>query len=168
MCTEAIDDKGLFAQGKSLIESINDYNRNSPKFGFPIEYPDKFIKGGPCTFRKYIQFSPNAIDTLRIQAISYNNRDALDKLETYYKDKGDDTGIAIYYKVMLGYEGNGDLAEKFFKVLEPHFKETPGFRRAVREVLLRAALCDKNKRAQELCDSLGFSFCDYRLPIVDK
>lgn len=168
MCTEAIDDKELFAQGKTAIETVNYCNRNSPKFGFPVEYPKEFVTGGPWTYRDFIWFSPNAIDTLRIQAISYNNRDALDKLETYYKDKGDDTGIAIYYKVMLGYEGNGDLAEKFFKVLEPHFKETPGFRKAAREVLLRAALCDKNKRAQELCDSLGFSLCDYRLPIVDK
>lgn len=95
--------------------------------------------------------------------IAHNNRDALEKLEAYYKDKGNDTGIAIYYKVMLGYEGNGDLAEKFYKVLEPHFNDTPGFRKTVREVLIRAALCDKNIRAQELCDSLGFSLCDYRI-----
>ena len=27
-----------------------------------------------------------------------------------------------------------------------------------------AALCDHNERAQQLCDSLGFSLCDYRLP----
>ena len=69
---------------------------------------------------------------------------------------------------MLGYEGNGDLAERFYRVLEPYFNETPKFRTAVREVLLRAALCDHNKRAQELCDSLGFSLCDYRITLPGK
>ena len=47
------------------------------------------------------------------------------------------------------------------------FYRTPYFRTAVREVLLRAALCDHNERAQELCDSLGFSICDYRLPVSE-
>ena len=112
-------------------------------------------------------FEPTAIDTLRVKVIAHNDREALEKLEKYYHDKGDDKGLAIYYKVMLGYEGNGDLAERFYRVLEPHFKETPEFRGAVREVLLRAAICDGNARAQELCDSLGFSLCDYRLPLPE-
>lgn len=113
--------------------------------------------------------SDNYIDSLRVMILGYNDREALDKLEKYYRDKGDDKGIAIYYKVMLGYEGNGDLSERFYRVLEPYFDETPEFRRAVREVLLRAAICDGNARAQALCDSLGFSLCDYRLPVpVEK
>ena len=165
MCTEAIDDRELFMQGRLTIEAINDFINNSGANQFSYEYPEKFIKGGPHTFRDFIWYSPTRVDTLRIQAIAHNDRLALKELEEYYKTKGDETGIAIYYKVMLGYEGNGDLAEKFYRVLEPHFNETPGFRKAVREVLLRAAHCDNDKRAQELCDSLGFSLCDYRLPL---
>lgn len=159
LCTEAIDDKKLFDLGKHIIENIN--KKVGRKYN---EYPDSFTKGGMETYRQFMWFEPTAIDTLRVKAIAHNDRKALEKLEKYYHDKGDDKGLAIYYKVMLGYEGNGDLAERFYRVLKPHFKETPEFRGAVREVLLRAALCDGNARAQELCDSLGFSLCDYRLP----
>ncbi len=107
------------------------------------------------------------IDSLRVRVVAHNDRNALDLLERYYKDKNNDKGIAIYYKVMLSHDGNGDLAERFYRVLEPYFKETPEFRIAVREVLLRAALCDHNARAQELCDSLGYSLCDYKLPKIE-
>ena len=32
---------------------------------------------------------------------------------------------------------------------------------------VRGALCDHNARAQELCDSIGFSLCDCRLPLPE-
>lgn len=104
------------------------------------------------------------LDSLRARVIAHNDRSALTKLEKYYHGKGDDKGMAIYYKLMLNYEGNGDLAERFYHVLEPYFDSIPEFRLVVHEVLLRAAYCDNDKRAQQLCDSLGFSLCDYRLP----
>ncbi len=165
LCSASIDDKNLFDLGKFVIDNLN--NRLDSKKR-TIEYPDSFTKGGMETFRQFMWFEPTAIDTLRVKVIAHNDREALEKLEKYYHDKGDDKGLAIYYKVMLGYEGNGDLAERFYRVLEPHFKDTPEFRGAVREVLLRAAICDGNARAQELCDSLGFSLCDYRLPLPEK
>ena len=84
-----------------------------------------------------------------------------------YSEKDDDTGIAIYYKVMLGYEGNGDLAEKFYYTLRPYIDDEHRYFNGIRTVLLRAAICDHNARAQELCDSLGFSLCDYRLPLPE-
>ena len=74
---------------------------------------------------KGLCFEPSAIDTLRVLAVIHNSRWALERLEKYYHDKGDDKGLAIYYKVMLGYEGNDDLAERFYRVLEPHIKDTP-------------------------------------------
>lgn len=164
LCTECIDDKKLFNLGKHVVDRLN---QQIVPYYQDIEYPDSFNKGGMFTYRNYVSFKPTAIDTLRVRALAYNDRDALEELEKYYMDKGDDKGIAIYYKVMLGYEGNGDLAERFYRVLEPHFDKTPELRSAVREVLLRAALCDHNERAQELCDSLGFSLCDYRMHVPD-
>ena len=175
MCSKAIDDKKLFETGKKIVNTKNQRNKLLPpkvhpitgkKRGYSIiHYPDSFESGYVESYIKPMPFNITVIDSLRVRAIVHNDRKALEKLEDYYKKKGDDTGIAIYYKVMLCYEGNGDLAEKFYRVLEPHFNETRGFRKAVREVLLRAAHCDNNRRAQELCDSLGFSLCDYRLPL---
>ena len=175
MCSEAIDDKKLFETGKRVVDIDNERSKLLPPKVHPItgkirkisptHYPDSFESGLTCSFINAVPFNITAIDSLRVRAIVHNDRKALEKLEDYYRRKGDDTGIAIYYKVMLCYEGNGDLAEKFYKVLEPHFYETPGFRKAVREVLLRAAYCDNDRRAKELCDSLGFSLCDYRLPL---
>ena len=175
MCSEAIDDKKLFETGKRVVDIDNERSKLLPpqvhpitgkKRGYsPIHYPDSFESGLTWSFINAVPFNITTIDSLRVRAIVHNDRKALEKLEDYYKRKGDDTGIAIYYKVMLCYEGNGDLAEKFYKVLEPHFNKTPGFHKAVREVLLRAAYCDNDRRAKELCDSLGFSFCDYRLPL---
>lgn len=159
LCAECIDDKRLFDLGKQIIEQINKKRKR-----FKIEYPDEFSKGYMETFRMPKMFEPTTIDTLRVRVVAHNDRKALKKLEKYYLDKNDGLGIAIYYKVLLGYEGNGDLAEKFYRVLEPYFEKTPQLRSAVREVLLRAAICDHNDRAQQLCDSLGFSLCDYRLP----
>ena len=179
MGVDAIDDPKLFNLIKGDVIAMNDYleklssggsNENSQQLKMTIsEYPDSFIGGDVIFSGNYIDsFICSEIDTLRVRALIHNDREALEKLEKYYHDKGDDKGLAIYYKVMLGYEGNGDLAERFYRVLEPHFKETPEFRGAVREVLLRAAICDGNARAQELCDSLGFSLCDYRLPLPEK
>ena len=92
----------------------------------------------------------------------------MQKLETYYNNRNEAKELAIYYKVMLNYEGNGDLAERFYYVLRPYIDEEHQFMNGIRTVLLRAALCDHNARAQELCDSLGFSLCDYRLPRLDE
>lgn len=163
-CTEAIDDKKLFDLGKQIIDKINDQRYPAHR---PIEYPDSFTKGGMVTCREFMWFEPTAIDTIRVKAIAHNDRDALARLEKYYHDNCNDKELAIYYKVLLSYEGNGDLAERFYRLLEPYFAETPELRIAVREVLLRAAYCDNDKRAQELCDSLGFSLCDYRLQIPE-
>ena len=175
MCSEAIDDKKLFETGKCMVDQANERDKLLPpkvhpitgkiRKISPIQYPDTFKSGLTFSYINAMPFNITVIDSLRVRAIVHNDRKALKKLEDYYKKKGDDTGIAIYYKVMLCYEGNGDLAEKFYRVLEPHFNETPEFRKAVREVLLRAAHCDNDRRAQELCDSLGFSLCDYRLPL---
>lgn len=161
LCTECINDKRLFDLGKTVVDKINSQVVSPFQ---KIEYPDEFTKGGMFTYQNFKWFEPTAIDTLRVRVVAHNDREALKKLEKYYQDKNDGLGLAIYYKVLLGYEGNGDLAEKFYHTLEPYFEETPQFRSAVREVLLRAALCDHNERAQQLCDSLGFSLCDYRLP----
>lgn len=161
LCTEAIDDQRLFDLGKQIIDKMN---KRIVRPYQTFEYPDSFTKGGMFTYRNFMWFSPTAIDTLRVRALAHNDRDALEKLEKYYQEKDDDMGIAVYYKAMLGYKGNADLAERFYRVLEPNFSKVPQLRSAVREVLLQAAICDHNERAQELCDSLGFSLCDYRLP----
>lgn len=154
----SINDASLYRLGKQIFENIKESVPH--KYGkYVSEYPDKS--------QKYIISNDkiDKTDSLRIRIIAHNDRSALKSLEEYYKNKGDDKGIAVYYKVMLSYDGNGDLAERFYKVLEPYFDETPEFRKAVREVLLRAAHCDNDRRAQELCDSLGFSLCDYRLTL---
>lgn len=103
------------------------------------------------------------LDSLRISVIGYNDRHALDLLKKYYNNIRMGKELAVYYKIMLAFEGNGDLAECYFDVLKPYLEEQPEFYNSIREVLLRAALCDNNERAQKLCDSLGFSLCDYRV-----
>lgn len=118
--------------------------------------------------REYINNELYCIDSLRVRVVGYADRSALEKLEQYYKERNQEKELAIYYKVMLGHEGNGDLAESYLQVLKPYLKEQPEFIKGIRTVLLRAALCDHNTRAQELCDSLGFSLCDYRLPRLDE
>ena len=105
------------------------------------------------------------IDSLRIRVIACNDRSALELLEKYYTSIKQLKELAIYYKVLLSYEGNGDLAEKYYTVLKPYLRKRPEFLNGVREVLLRAAHCDNDRRAQELCDSLGFSLCDYRFSL---
>ena len=171
--SSVINDRLLYETGKRLMENYN------KKHDTDFKYPETYKKGAlqlrlvdylvdDYGGEKELRIEPSAIDTLRVLAVIHNSRWALERLEKYYHDKGDDKGLAIYYKVMLGYEGNGDLAERFYRVLEPHFKDTPEFRGAAREVLLRSAICDGNVRAQELCDSLGFSLCDYLLPLPEK
>ena len=168
ICTGAMYDKNLFNYGRKTFDKIKGaVGNNRFKYLTREEYPISFADGEILSKYYTGPFVLSEIDTLRVQSLIHNDRDALQELERYYQDKGDTMGIAIYYKVLLSYEGNGDLAERFFKVLEPHFEETPELRSAVREVLLRAALCDHNARAQELCDSLGFSLCDYRLPLPE-
>lgn len=160
LCTKYIQDDKLFELGYNIASRPNSH------VGYSYHKPTKK--------KDYIQElitvndSVYGLDSLRVRVVAHNDRNALSKLEKYYHDKGDYKGIAIYYKVMLGYKGNGDLAEKFFKTLEPYFTETPGYKAVVREVLIRAALCDRNERAAELCDSLGFTFCDYRLPLPER
>lgn len=106
-----------------------------------------------------------SVDSLRIRVVAYNDRSALGKLERYYHDRNEPRELAIYYRVLLNYDGNGDLAERFYYVLRPYLKEKAQYLNGIREVLLRAALCDHDERAQELCDSLGFSLCDYKIPV---
>ncbi len=106
-----------------------------------------------------------SVDSLRIRVVAYNDRNALGKLERYYHDRNEPRELAIYYRVLLNYDGNGDLAERFYYVLRPYLKEKAQYLNGIREVLLRTALCDHNERAQELCDSLGFSLCDYKIPV---
>ena len=180
LCAGAIDDSALFELGKRTTDRLNELRSKRPptivkkKDGreyhmTPIlyEYPDSFIPSFVSDFSISKPYSLNHIDTLRVRAIAYNDRKALGKIERYYNEKNDAKGIAIYYKVLLSYEGNGDLAEKYYYVLRPYLAEQPEFLNSIREVLLRAALCDHNARAQELCDSLGFSLCDYRLPLPE-
>lgn len=168
ICTGAMDDKNLFNYGRKTFDKIKFAVRNNRlKYLTRREYPLSFAEGEIVSKYYTGPFILDDIDTLRVRSLIHNDREALEALEKYYRDNGDDKGIAIYYKVLLSYEGNGDLAERFFKVLEPHFEETPELRLAVREVLLHAALCDHNARAQELCDSLGLSLCDYRLPLPE-
>ena len=125
----------------------------------------------------WIKYHPNMkriggkmydLDSLRISVIGYNDRNALSLLEKYYKEINHEKELAAYYKVMLCYEGNGDLAERYYNVLKPYLVKQPEFFNGIREVLLRASICDGNERAQELCDSLGISFCDYRLPLPER
>lgn len=178
MCTMAVDDKDLFAYGKKCVDKINIQISNLPPYQSPYngkiffhrqkKYPNEFEPGLTDNFDHSIPYKPTALDTLRIGALIRNDRNALAQIEDYYRGKGDEKGLAIYYKVMLNYDGNGDLAERFYRVLAPHINEMPELRIAVRKVLLRAALCDRDKRAQELCDSLGFSLCDYKIDVPCK
>lgn len=108
------------------------------------------------------------IDSLRVRIVAYNDRSALEKIEKYYTERNYLRELAIYYKVMLSYDGNGDLAEKFYNVLKPYLIDKEQYWNSIRKVLLRAAICDRNERAQFLCDSLGFSLCDYKLPVPCK
>ena len=98
-----------------------------------------------------------------MKVIAHNDRKALGQLEKYYKEIGYDLGIAIYYKVLLCQDGNGDLAERLYRVLKPYFDKRPELENAAHDALIRAALCDHNERAQQLCDSLGYSLCDYKV-----
>ena len=159
LCSSYIQDDKLFKLGYNMAlrpdsHIAYSYQKESKK----KDYVQEMIT---------IDDSVYGLDSLRVRVVAHNDRDALAKLEKYYHNKGDDKGIAIYYKVMLGYRGNGDLAERFYKTLEPYFEKTPGYKAVVRQVLIRAALCDRDVRAAELCDSLGFTFCDYRLPVSE-
>lgn len=162
-CTSTLRDDRLFSVGREIVDNT----RNTPlgNYAFNTYYPQKFNTASDYVCERFkMNGNDINIDSLRVRAIVYNDRNALTRLEQYHRQKNDPKGIAIFYKIMLGYDGNGDLAEKFYDALEPYFEKTPQFRSAVREVLLRAALCDHNERAQQLCDSLGFSLCDYRTP----
>lgn len=125
---------------------------------------DTFIRRNP----PIVQIDNRAynLDSLRVNVIGYNDRNALGLLEEYYKGVDMGKELAVYYKVMLGFEGNGDLAERYYEVLKPYLAKQPEFYNSIRETLIRAALCDRNERAQQLCDSLGFSLCDYRMPVL--
>lgn len=104
-------------------------------------------------------------DALRISVIKHQDRNALSALRSYYRNIGDELGSAVYYKIMLSHEGNGDLAEEYYKLLKPYFLRRPELEDAAHITLLRAATCDNDKRAQELCDSLGYSICDYKIEL---
>ena len=134
-----------------------------PWWDFDDERDPSFLRKPPIVQIDNVAYN---LDSLRVSVIGYNDRSALTLLEKYYKDIDMGKELAVYYKVMLGFEGNGDLAERYYEVLKPYLAKQPEFYNSIRETLLRAALCDGNARAQELCDSLGFSLCDYRMPIL--
>ena len=162
----------LYYLGKSCIDKMleNLKKIDSSKSWY---YPDDFDEDERCARGNYISNMKRIcgkmydLDSLRISVIGYNDRNALSLLERYYEEINLEKELAAYYKVMLCYEGNGDLAERYYNVLKPYLAKQPEFFNGIREVLLRAAICDHNVRAQELCDSLGFSLCDYRLPLPE-
>lgn len=169
MCGYSANDS-VYWFGKLFSDRLRDkyYEVCESDPGFHMrKYPErgKTIKRKPSVGQ--IEGKMYNLDSLRISVIGYNDRNALALLEKYYKDIDMGKELAAYYKVMLGFEGNGDLAERYFEVLEPYLAEQPEFYGGIKEVLLRAALCDHNNRAQELCDSLGISLCDYRLPLPE-
>lgn len=165
LCTSKIQDENLFKFGEFITKKAT---QNLPQGHIyaDIKYPTKY-KQDKNYKAEYSLIENNIynIDSLRIYTLAHNSRRALTFLEKYYREKNEESKIAIYYKVLLCYEGNGDLAERFYRVLSPELKRNPQLNNTVREVLVRAAICDHNTRAQELCDSLGFSLCDNRLPL---
>lgn len=159
LCSKYIDDIMLLELGQSISDNIysrnlNRTNQSKRRLKFD-RYPGYKIEEAIVNGIKM------NIDSLRVRVIAYKDLDALNNLESYYVDKGYPLGIAIYYKLLLKYGGFGDFAEKFYQILKPYIKENPDLNNVVRETLLRAALCDHSQRAKELCDSLGYSFCDY-------
>ena len=158
-------DQTLFKIFDKLVESDNQKNSKSDVEGF--EYRYDFDSTGVYRNYEYLDNEFLSIDSLRVRVVAHNDRSALQKLESYYTQRNESNELAIYYKVMLNYEGNGDLAEKFYYTLRPYIDDEHRYFNGIRTVLLRAAICDHNARAQELCDSLGFSLCDYRLPLPE-
>ncbi len=156
-------DSGLVILGTQCMERYNE-KLDIPEPKLSIYDRVKFKKEKYHNYR-LVGNETLSIDSLMARALAYNDRQALEKLEEYYLASDNPKGIAIHYKAMLNYEGNGDLAERFYNVLKPYLGEKPQYRNGIRQVLLRAAICDGNARAQELCDSLGYSLCDYRRPV---
>lgn len=159
VCASRYNNADLLEFGKALTYEYFNNNGDDPMILKEIlgkKYSEKTSNSENRCHNPYI-------DSLRIRTIVNDDREALHKLEQYYNQLDKSKEIAAYYRVLLSREGNGDLAEKYVQLMKQYFSGNK-FRSAVRDVLLRAALCDKNKRAQELCDSLGISLCDYRLP----
>lgn len=177
MCSVVYDDKDLYELGRQAVNKLN--KRRTARPEKVIHRPDGYTlydKEKPIPYYSYDNnvkaykyclmgdlFVPSRIDTLRVRTVVHNDRKALRELEKYYRKIGYDLGIAIYYKALLCRDGNGDLAERLYQVLQPYFYDRPELENAAREALIRAAMCDNNKRAKELCDSLGYSFCDYKV-----
>lgn len=174
MCTARYDDKALFELGRKAVDKLNKRIEERPEKAIPlnngytqyckpspIPYPDSFSKNNIKAHQE-VSFTPSKIDTLRVKAIAHNDRKALRQLEKYYQEIGYDLGIAIYYKVLLCRDGNGDIAERLYRLLKPYFYDRPELENVAHDALIRAAICDRDKRAQELCDSLGYSLCDYK------
>lgn len=159
-------DLTLFKLFEHLARNDSKKNGQTDVEGFEADY--EFDPAAPYSNYEYIENEFISVDSLRVRVVAHNDRSALKKLESYYAQRNEIKELAIYYKVMLSYEGNGDLAEKFYYVLRPYMDDEHRYYNGIRTVLLRAALCDHNARAQELCDSLGFSLCDYRLPLLDE
>lgn len=162
LCCNSIDDKMLFESWSNYVDVMNKQIDAEPQFVHPKtgkirnrrwSYPDKAFHD---KYYSYGKFSKTVIDTLRVKALIHNDRDALTQLEKYYHDKDYELGIAVYYIVMLNFEGNGDLAERIYQLLKKYWVENPGYKRTVYEALNLAALRDNNLRAQQLCDSLGY------------
>lgn len=165
MCRFSSDDS-VYNIGKLLSDRLK---KRYAKLSGPASeakwgYPYRTYRFKQYATKVQIEDKTYNLDSLRVRVIGYNDRNALSLLEKYYSNSGSMKELAVYYKIMLGFEGNGDLADRYYKALKPYIAEQPEFLNDIRKTLLRAALCDLNDRAQQLCDSLGFSLCDYRLP----
>ena len=160
LCTSRYNDPGLLEFGKAL--TYNYFRNNNANSELLNEILSKEYSGKKFSNQRgELKID---VDSLRVRTIIYNDRDALNELEQYYNQMNRSKEIAIYYRILLTRAENNDLVEKYVHLINKYFTVSE-FRSAVREVLLRAAHCDNDRRAQELCDSLGFSLCDYRLPL---
>lgn len=166
MCSFSSDDS-VYNIGKSLSERLKEmYSKISGQASKSRwNYPGRTYRFKQYATKVQIEDRTYNLDSLRVRVIGYNDRNALNLLEKYYSTSGQMKELAVYYKIMLGFEGNGDLAERYYTLLKPYLTEQPEFFNGIRKSLLRAAICDQNERAQQLCDSLGISLCYYRHPM---
>ena len=169
LCDNAVDYVFYFGDTISVLSHEKYWKLCRPDSVIDInEIRESWRKRSRTSMATQIQSKSCNLDSLRIRVIGYNDRNALSLLEKYYSNSGPIKELVVYYKIMLGVEGNGDLAERYYNVLKPYLAEQPEFFNSIRDVLLRAAICDHNERARQLCDSLGISLCDYRLPVLDE
>ena len=169
LCDNAVDSVFYFGDTISVLSHEKYWKLCRPDSVIDInKIRESWRNRSKTSVATQIESKSCILDSLRIRVIGYNDRNALSLLEKYYSNSGTIKELAVYYKIMLGVEGNGDVAERYYKVLKPYLAEQPEFFNSIRDVLLRAAICDHNERARQLCDSLGISLCDYRLSVLDE